>query len=229
MTNDIPSCALVVVDLQRYYLDPASSFRRWAESRSPEVLDYIEGRVRTTVLPSLSLLFATFRARKWPVVYLRLCGTRPDRSDLHRIFREAHTHAAREGYPDLYPLSGDPLADILPEAAPRPGDTVFDKTTFSGFASGGLSGWLFARGIRVLVLAGLATSQCVDTTARDGSDQGYGIIHIEDAQADYSPDEHYAALFASRGVCGGTVLRAKEFCDGPEGVLAGLAKRELLQ
>ncbi len=214
MTGSV--CALLVVDLQRYYLDPASSFRAWTQARAPGALAYIEERVRTSVVPAVLSLKALFAARNWPVAYLRLCGSLPDRSDLHRIFREAHLRAASEGFRDLYPLADDPLSDILPETAPAAGDAVFVKTTFSGFASGGLAAWLEEVRPRSIAFTGLATSQCVDTTARDASDRGYGVIHIEDAQADYGPEEHYASLFASRGVCGGTILSTAEFCRDPE-------------
>lgn len=211
-----PDCVLLVVDLQRYYIDPGASFRAWTESHAPGALSYIEGRIRNSVIPAVGRLRSAFAERGWPTAYLRLCGRKESRSDLHRIFRQAHLKAESEGFPDLYPLSSDPLADVLNETAPGPGDPVFDKTTFSGFASGGLAAWLEEIRPRSVAFAGLATSQCVDTTARDASDRGYGIIHVEDAQADYGPDEHYASLFASRGVCGGTILSSEEFCRDPE-------------
>lgn len=211
-----PGCALLVVDLQRYYLDPASSFRAWAQARAPGALAFIEERVRTSVVPAVLRLKTVFADRNWPVAYLRLCGSLVDRSDLHRIFRQAHLRAASEGFPELYPLADNPLSDVLAEAAPGTGDAVFVKTTFSGFASGGLAAWLEEVRPLSIAFAGLATSQCVDTTAREASDRGYGVIHIEDAQADYGPDEHFASLFASRGVCGGTVLSSEEFCRDPE-------------
>lgn len=215
-----PDFSLLVVDLQRYYIDPRASFRAWTEFHAPGALGYIEGRIRESVVPAVSRLKAQFGRRGWPTAYLRLCGTAEDRSDLHRIFRQAHDLAGSEGFPDLYPLASDPLSEILPEAAPEPGDAVFDKTTFSGFASGGLASWLRETAPRAIVFAGLATSQCVDTTARDASDRGFGVVHIEDAQADYGADEHYASLFASRGVCGGVILSSGEFCADPDAILS---------
>lgn len=211
-----PDCVLLIVDLQRYYIDPNSSFRAWTEFHAPGALSYIEGRIRNSVVPAVSLLRSAFAELGWPTAYLRLCGREEDRSDLHRIFRQAHRRAESEGFSDLYPLSSDPLADVLPETGPEPGNPVFDKTTFSGFSSGGLTAWLDKVSPRVIAFAGLATSQCVDTTARDASDRGYPIIHIEDAQADYGPEEHYASLFASRGVCGGMILSSEEFSRDPE-------------
>ena len=62
-------------------------------------------------------------------------------------------------------------------------------------------------------MTGLATSQCVETTARDASDRGYGIVHLEDCQADYHEISHRASLIASRSVCGGHVLGAEDFLD----------------
>lgn len=215
-----PDCLLVIVDMQRYYIDSRAPFRAWTEFHAPGALAYIEGRVRNTVIPAVVQLKAAFKEQGWPVAYLRLCGRKPDRSDLHRLFRQAHFRAASEGYPDLYPLASDPLADILPEIAPASEDAVFDKTTFSGFASGGLASWLEGLKPNMIAFAGLATSQCVDTTARDASDRGYRILHIEDAQADYGEDEHYASLFASRGVCGGLILTSEEFCRDPRSVAA---------
>ena len=66
---------------------------------------------------------------------------------------------------------------------------------------------------RVLVFVGLATSQCVDTTARDAADRGYTVIHIEDGQADYNEMFHNASLFASRGVCGGLLYETDEYLE----------------
>ena len=214
-----PDFVLLLVDLQRYYLDPTAPFRAWAESRIPGALDYIADRVGSSVVPAVHRLKTVFRSRGWPIAYLRLCGSRPDRSDLHRFFLQAHLQAASEGFADLYPLASDPLADILPELAPEPGDAVFDKTTFSGFSTGGLASWLERTSPRVLAFAGLATSQCVDTTARDASDRGYGVLHIEDAQADYGGDEHHASLFASQGVCGGKIVSSTDFCEDPISIL----------
>ena len=65
--------------------------------------------------------------------------------------------------------------------------------------------------IESLVFTGLATSQCVETTARDASDYGYKIIHISDAQADYDENTHIASLYSSAGVCGGKMMSTEDF------------------
>lgn len=210
--SDHPPC-LIVVDLQRYYLDPDSNFRKYPELRNPRAFDYIGTRCRDIVIPNVQRLLDRFRQEGWPVIFLRLCGLNADRSDLHPIFRAANREAEDAGFPGIYPLADEPMAAILPELAPLPGEIVLDKVTFSGFTSSDLEEVLCEKGSEDLVFCGLATSQCVDTTARDASDRGYRIIHVEDAQADYAEMSHQASLFASQGICGGHVYSTGEVLE----------------
>jgi nicotinamidase-related amidase len=70
--------------------------------------------------------------------------------------------------------------------------------------------------VGTLVFTGLATSQCVETTARDASDRGFRVVHVEDAQADYDEISHTSSLYSSQGVCGGIIVTTEEFMlDGP--------------
>jgi nicotinamidase-related amidase len=203
--------ALLIVDVQRYYLEPEAAFVGYFESQEPGATAYISRRCREMVLPNIAKVLKAVRAAHWPVVYLRLCGTAPDRSDLHHHFLESHRKAARAGFPDLYPLASQPLAEVCPEIAPLAGEIVFDKTTYSGFTRGDLEQRL--KGIDLLVMTGLATSQCVETTARDASERGFEIVHLEDCQADYHDITHRCSLFSSRGVCGGEVWGHLDFLN----------------
>ena len=209
--SDFP--ALIVVDLQRYYIDPESNFRRYPESKNPKAFEYIESRCNDVVIPNVTRLVDHFRANDWPIVYLRLCGQNSDRSDLHHTFQSANEEAEANGFPGIYPLIDEPMAAVVAEVAPRPTDPVLDKVTFSGFTSTDLEDVLLGVKAGELVFCGLATSQCVDTTARDASDRGYSVVHIEDAQADYSEYSHRASLFASQGVCGGMVFSTDELLE----------------
>jgi len=204
---------LLVIDLQRYYLDPKGSFRRYPESREPRAFEYIESRCRDVVIPNVRRLLSHFREKRWPVVYLRLCGQRADRSDLHYTFRSSHLRAEKLGFPGIYPLANETLAEVVPELAPCPGEIVLDKVTFSGFTSSDLEAVLAQLSAGILVFSGLATSQCVDTTARDAADRGYRVIQVEDAQADYTERSHWAALYASHGTCGGNIVTAREVIE----------------
>ena len=210
---------LVIVDMQRYYLDPKSDFSRFHESRDLGGTHYIQDRAKKTVIPNIQSLLTGWRANMWPVFYLRLCGIAEDRSDLHRFFRSVSKVGGLSGFPGMYPIASDPMSDVTPEIAPEVGDGVFTKTTFSGFSSGHFAEGLIDSGVKDLVFTGLATSQCVETTARDASDRGYRIIQVEDAQADYSESTHRMSLLSSRGVCGGVIVDTESLLDKiPNGI-----------
>lgn len=218
--------ALLVVDTQRYYLERASPFYRYSESRWPGCMGYIGERVRSSVFPAVGRLRAAFDGLSWPVVYLRLCASRPDRSDLHRFFRSFEDAASRAGFAGAYPLASERLADVDPEIAPGPGDIVLDKSTFSGFSKPGLEERLRSLGVGAVVMTGLATSQCVDTTARDASERGFMVVHVEDGQADYDPERHAASLYASCGVCGGHVVDSATLASSLEDALRECEEEE---
>jgi nicotinamidase-related amidase len=202
---------LLVVDLQRYYIDPQANFVRYFESVNPGASDYVSQRCHQMVVPKLTRVLERTRGLGRPVIYLRLCGQKEDRSDLHRHFRKSYQEALAAGFADLYPLIHEPLAEVLPEVGPQESDRVINKTTYSGFTSSDLEEQLRALQLDTVVMTGLATSQCVETTARDASDRGFRVVHLEDCQADYHDICHRTSLFASRSVCGGHVYSAREF------------------
>ncbi len=218
--------ALVVVDVQRYYLEPESPFYGYSELCWPGCMSYIGERVRKSVFPAVNRLRSAFGAIGWPTVYLRLCATNPDRSDLHRFFRTFWSAASAAGFEDTYPMASDPWSDIAPEIAPGTKDTILDKSSYSGFSTPGLEHILRSLGVDVVVMTGLATSQCVDTTARDASERGFIVVHVEDGQADYGADEHEAALFASRGICGGHVVDSEFLAAAPYKLVSAFADSE---
>lgn len=205
MMLDAPT--LVMVDMQRYYLESSSPFARFHSSVDPGCLSYIRERAETIVIPNCARLIESFRKADYQVTYLRLCGREMDRSDLQHTFRKVHRDAEKVGFHDLYPLQSDPYSDVISALAPPEHENEFCKTTYSAFTSAPeFERFLAEHGSRTLVFAGLATSQCVETTARDAADRDYQIIHVEDAQADYSETMHRASLYSSQGVCGGQIV-----------------------
>ncbi len=192
--------------MQRYYLQEASSFSQYHHHCEPGCLEYILDRCAKTVIPNIQRLCDATRLLGRPVVYLRLCGEEEDRSDLHHVFRKANERAAAAGFENLYPVESDPFSEVISEIAPKNGDIVLCKTTFSGFTTSDLPAAIERLGIKRLIFTGLATSQCVETTARDAADRGIHVVHVEDAQADYSETTHRASLYSSQGVCGGHIM-----------------------
>ncbi len=201
----------MIVDMQKFYLQNDSSYCRYFNSLNPGCLDYILDRSEQIVIPNIKKLINEFKSREYPVIYLRLCGNKADRSDLHRFFRTSFENAKSAGYENLYPLSSDPMSDIIEDIKPEETDKVFIKTTYSAFNSTDIKQYLAENKIDALVFTGLATSQCVETTARDASDSGFEVVLIEDAQADYDEASHNSSLYSSRGVCGGMIMYTDGF------------------
>ena len=73
-------------------------------------------------------------------------------------------------------------------------DFVVTKHRFSGFVGTDLDLVLRSKGIETLLMTGVATNVCVETTARDGFSRDYRIILVEDCCAAYSPEEHASTV-----------------------------------
>ncbi len=77
---------------------------------------------------------------------------------------------------------------------PQEGEFVVDKHRYSAFSGTGLDGILREHGIRTLVVTGVATNICVDSTLRDGFNHGYYIVVPSDCVAAHDSELHEATL-----------------------------------
>jgi nicotinamidase-related amidase len=71
----------------------------------------------------------------------------------------------------------------LPGLDPRPGEPVFTKTSHNAFTTTGLAQWLTAHGVDEVVVTGIRTEQCCETTARLAADLGHRVRFVLDATA----------------------------------------------
>ena len=78
---------------------------------------------------------------------------------------------------------GEPGWAIHPAIAPRPGETIVQKTTPDSFYQTTLKEELTAEGIKQLVIAGIQTDYCVDTTCRRAMSEGYAVTLVSDAHS----------------------------------------------
>ena len=91
-------------------------------------------------------------------------------------------------------VRGEPGHDIVAELAPAPGEPVVDKPGKGAFYATALDALLRDRGIASLVVSGVTTEVCVQTTVREANDRGYECLVLEDCVASYFPELHAAAL-----------------------------------
>jgi nicotinamidase-related amidase len=74
---------------------------------------------------------------------------------------------------------------LIDGLAAAPGEPVLTKTSHNAFTTTNLQQMLTQRGIRELIVTGLRTEQCCETTARLGSDLGYDVTFVTDATATF--------------------------------------------
>jgi ureidoacrylate peracid hydrolase len=79
---------------------------------------------------------------------------------------------------------------------PQGGELVFSKKRYNAFIGTGLDAALRGEGIDTLVVAGLTTECCIDSSVRDAFERDYHVFVVSDATACYEPELHQAAIKA---------------------------------
>ncbi|MBS1695162.1 MAG: cysteine hydrolase [Actinobacteria bacterium] len=217
-----PQTALLVIDMQYHDASPDQGMNLAVERLAPGSLDYFNKRVEASVIPEIAALLAVFRSRAMPVVYLTVGSHDRQLRDMpSRIRAFVRDMEERSGVADVF-WSGNPAFAIRSEIAPLPSELVINKTTWGAFTSSPIDALLRDRGIRNLVIAGVSSSACVETTARQAGDLGYACALVDAAMADYDEESHMAVLRAFHFNYGRVVLDAAELesvIDG-DGVIA---------
>jgi len=196
-TFDPKRTALVIIDMQRDFLEPGG----FGDALGNDV-----GLLRRAIEPTRRLLAAARQAGLL-VIHTRE-GHRADLSDLPPAKR-ARGHFT-VGIGDVGPMGrilvrGEPGHDIVPELYPAAGEPVVDKPGKGAFFATDLHTILQSRAIEKLVVTGVTTEVCVNTTVREANDRGYDCLVLRDCCASYFPEFHDSALkmiSAQRGIFG---------------------------
>ncbi|HTW29443.1 MAG TPA: isochorismatase family cysteine hydrolase [Acetobacteraceae bacterium] len=172
--------ALVIIDMQRDFLEPGGFGAALGNDVS---------LLRRAVEPTRRVLEAA-RAAGMMVVHTRE-GHRPDLSDLAPAKRVRGRFATGIGDPGPMGrilVRGEPGHDIVPELAPLPGEPVIDKPGKGAFYATDLEAILHSRGVTRLVVCGVTTEVCVNTTVREANDRGFDCLVLEDCVGSYFPE-----------------------------------------
>jgi nicotinamidase-related amidase len=182
---DYTSSALIVIDLQNSFARRDQGlFARLANDGLADESEYAIARIEQLVVPNVSQLVAAFRARSAPVVFARSASIRGDGSD----------QTARHRAQGLVWPEWSEEAQVLAELDVRPGDVVLTKSGSGCFTSTNLDHVLRNMGVGAVVLTGMWTNSCVETTARHAGDLDYDVVLVEDACVAMSPENHAWAL-----------------------------------
>ncbi len=143
------------------------------------------------VVRQAGALAAAFRRHGLPVVLVNVTGGAPGRTEQNR---------PRGPFPEGF-------ADFAPELDQQPPDHVVTKQTWGAFTGTDLAAHLRGLGVTQVVLAGVATSIGVESTARQAHELGFNVALAVDAMTDLNPDAHansVTRIFPRLGETGST-------------------------
>jgi biuret amidohydrolase len=183
---DIDATALLIIDMQRDFLESGGFGAALGNDVS---------RLRAAVEPCRMVLAAARRSGIL-VIHTRE-GHRPDMTDAPPLKVERGDPAKRIGAPGPMGrilIRGEPGHDIIAELYPLPGEPVIDKPGKGAFYQTDLELMLRNRGIDTLLVCGVTTEVCVNTTVREANDRGFRCIVLADCCASYFPEFHDAGL-----------------------------------
>jgi nicotinamidase-related amidase len=159
--------ALLVIDMQNVFLDPTSHA-------------FIPAAV--PIVPKIKALMEAYRRRGLPIIFTRHANTRENAALMGTWWRS------------LIP-AGSPESDIIAELDDS-GAMVVDKIQYDAFYRTALDAMLRSAGVRQLVITGVMTHLCCETTARSAFVQGYAVFLPVDGTAAYTEEQHRATLIS---------------------------------
>ena len=200
--------AVVVIDMQNAYASPGGYL---------DLAGFDIGGAAKVIEQSAKVL-ATARAAGLPVIYFQngwdedyVEAGGPGSPNWHK----SNALKTMRGRPEL---QGKLLArggwdyDLVEPLQPQPGDICLGKTRYSGFYNSQLDSVLRSRGIRNIVLVGIATNVCVESTLRDGFFLEYFGIMLEDATHQAGPEFVQKATVYNVETFFGWVSTVADFC-----------------
>jgi nicotinamidase-related amidase len=178
--------AVVMIDMQRDFLEPGGF---------GALLGNDVGQL-APIVPACATLLALARSNGMTVIHTQEAHD-ANLADCPPA-KKARGHLAC-GIGDAGPLGrvlvdGEPGAGFVPALAPEPGDVVLRKPGKGAFFATTLDTILRGRGITHLLVGGVTTEVCVQTTLREANDRGYECLLVTDCSASYFPAFHDAVV-----------------------------------
>jgi isochorismate hydrolase len=164
-TFEVQSACLLILDMQRYFLDENS--HAWIPSGS-------------TILPGLKKIRDFFREAGRPVIASQHVNTPENARNMGTWWSEL--------------ITGDhPLGEIVPDLEILPQE-ILTKTQYDAFFDSDLEFRLREAGIKQIVIGGVMTHLCCESTARAAFVRGFEVFFLIDGTATYNRQYHQAAL-----------------------------------
>lgn len=183
---ELGKTALVIIDMQRDFLEPGG----FGETLGNDV-----SQLASAVGPCRAVLKAA-RELGMLVVHTRE-GHLPDLSDAPPAKVERGAPSLRIGDPGPMGrilIRGEAGHDIVDTLYPQAGEVVIDKPGKGAFYATAFGDVLKQHGIENLLVCGVTTEVCVNTTVREANDRGYRCVVLGDCCGSYFPEFHEMGL-----------------------------------
>lgn len=174
-----PKTALIVIDMQNYFLKPG------AQAEAP---------VGREIVANINAVAAALRAAGGHVVWIETAAPSGE-ADAWPAYQERYTAAGWANRKKAL-TPGDEGYELWPALDADAGEAHIVKNRFSALIQGAspLEGWLRERGIDTLLIAGVNTNVCCESTARDAMMLNFRTLMVSDANAAPTDEEHRSAL-----------------------------------
>lgn len=171
--------ALLIIDMQRDFLEKGG----FGDALGNEVEQL------RAIIPTVKTLLEAFRRAQLPI-FQTVEGHQPDLSDCPPSKLKRGKSALKigdRGTMGRILILGELGNQIIPELEPLPHEIVIEKPGKGAFYHTELEKHLQAKGITHLIITGVTTEVCVQTTMREANDRGYECLLVEDGTASYFP------------------------------------------
>jgi ureidoacrylate peracid hydrolase len=168
LTLNKAKSALLVVDMQNFFLDPDSP-------------TFTCGGL--AIIDNIKSLIQMYRESNLPVIFTR-----------HVHDREGIDAGIMKWWWEGMCIENTPESEIIEEIAPLPNEKVILKHRYSAFYNTDLEVYLRGLKIEDLVITGIMTNMCCESTARDAYYRDYRVFFLADATGSVNEEMHFASL-----------------------------------
>ncbi len=182
---DPAHAALLVMDVQNDFCAEGGAFDK----------DGKDVNLLQAMVPNLISFIEKARETGLPIIFSRSVHSSDGSHYLSDSYVEQGTRRAKQRYIEYPVCKKDSWgAEFFKGIEPLPGEVVITKHRFSAFMDTDLDLILRSKGIRTLIVTGMATNICVETTTREGFCRDYYMVVLRDCTSTYSEELHNNAL-----------------------------------